>query len=186
MHADFRLGLQRRPERLDTLGILGRQQRPGGIGHVDAFGAVAFHEFGLFDQLFDRRHMGHHQKANRVHAEGARRLDMLPRYVGLGAMRGDPHAARAGLVSVLKVMHGADARQQEHGYDRGLALLRHGRDPLAVVMRAEAVVESGAGDAVAMANLDRVDLSAVERARDIAHQFQMILVTDRMPFRRAG
>jgi len=55
--------------------------------------------------------MRHHQEADRVHAELAGRLDMLARNVGLRAMGGDAHAARAGLHHTLQVMHSADARQ---------------------------------------------------------------------------
>ena len=180
MHADFRLGLQRRAERLHPLGVLGRQQRAGGVGHIDAFGAVALHQLGLFDQLLDRSHMRHHQKADRVHAERARRLDMLLRDVGLGAVCRDAHAAGAGLVGVPEVVHGADPRQKKHGDDGVLTLFCDGRDPLAVIVRAEAVVEGRAGDAVAVADLDRVDMCAVERASDVADRFQMVLVTDRV------
>ncbi len=123
---------------------------------------------------------GHHQKADRVHAERACGLDVLPRDVGLGAVGRDAHAARAGLVGVFQVMHGADARQQQHGHDGVPAFLGDGGNPLAVVVRAKAVVEGRAGDAVAVADLDRVDAGAVERAGDLAHRLQMILVTDRM------
>jgi len=45
------------------------------------------------------------------------------------------------------------------------AFRRDRLDPLAVVMRAEAIIERRAGDAVAVADLYRVDLGAVERAR---------------------
>ena len=110
----------------------------------------------------------------------ARGLDVLPGDVGLGAMGGDAHAARARLVGVLQVVHGADAGQQQHGHDGVLALLGDRRDPLAVVVGAEAVVEGRAGDAVAVADLDRVDAGAIERAGDLAHRLQMVLVTDRM------
>ncbi len=120
------------------------------------------------------------EKADRVHAERARRLDVLPRDVGLGAVGGDAHAARAGVIGVLEIVNGSDARQQQHGHDGALALLRDRGDPLAVVVGAEAVVEGRAGDAVAVADLDRVDARAVERAGDLAHRLQVILVTDRM------
>ena len=114
---------------------------PAEFGHIDAFGAVALHQLGLLDQLLGRGHVRHHQEADRVHAELARRLDMLPGDVGLGAMGGDAHAARARVIGVLEVVHRADARQQQHGDDGVLALLGDRRDPLAVVVRAEAVVE---------------------------------------------
>ena len=153
-------------ERLDPLGILRRQERAGRIGHIDAFGAVAFHQLRLLDQLLDRGHVRHHQEADGVHAELARRLDVLPGDVGLGAVGGDAHAARARVIGVLEVVHGADAGQEQHGDDGVLALLGDRRDPFAVVVRAEAVVEGRAGEAVAVADLDGVDTGAVERAGD--------------------
>ena len=109
--------------------------------------------------------MRHHQEADRIHAELARRLDMLARDVGLGAMGGDAHAARAGLISALQVMHSADAGQQQHRRRARQAFAGDGGDPFGVVMRAETVIEGRAGDAVAMADLDGVDAGAVERAR---------------------
>ena len=51
--------------------------------------------------------------------------------------------------------------------------LGDGGDPFAVVVRAKAVVEGRAGDAVAVADLDGVDFGAVERAGDLAHRLQM-------------
>jgi hypothetical protein len=54
-----------------------------------------------------------------------------------------------------------------------LQLLRDGLDPVDVVMRAETVIEGRAGDAVAVADFDRVDFGA-SSARAICRAASML------------
>jgi hypothetical protein len=77
-----------------------------GVGHVDALGAVAFHQLALRGQLLGGDHVAHHQEADGVHAEETRVLDVLLRHVGFGAWW---RCAARRLVGRLQVMHGADA-----------------------------------------------------------------------------
>ena len=180
MHADLGFGLQRIAERADPFGILRGQERAGGVGHIDALGAIALHQLRLLDEPIRGDHVRHHQKGDRIHAEVAGRLDMLPRDVGLGAMRGDADAARAGIVGGLQIVHRADARQEQDCHQRMLHFLRDGGDPLGVVMQAEAVVEGRAGEPVAMADFDGVHPGGVECAGDCTHLVQRIAVAQRV------
>ena len=120
--------------------------------------------------------MAHHQKANRLHAQFARIFDMLARDVGLGAVGGDAHDARAGIVGGAQVVDGADAGQQQGGNLCALYFLGNGANPLDVGMRAKAVIEAAALQAVAMRHFDRIDAGGVEGARDCPHLPQAVLV----------
>src|SRR5207249_9165405 len=116
----------------------------------------------------------------RLHAQVARVFDVLARDVGLGAVRGHAHDARAGVVRGRQVVHGADARQQQRRDLRVLDDAGHRFDPLDVGVRAEAVVEAAALQAVAVRDLDRIDPGLVERAGDAARVLQAVLVADRV------
>ena len=118
------------------------------------------------------------QEANGLHAEVARIFDVLPGHIGLGAVCGYAHDARAGVVGGLEVVHGADARQQQRR-DLGMPdRAGHGLDPLEIGMGAEAVVEAAALQAVAMGHLDGVDPGLVERLGDLPGLFHAVLVAD--------
>ena len=122
--------------------------------------------------------MAHHQEADRFHAEFAGGFDVLARNVGFGTVRGDAHDARTGAVGRFQVMHGADAGQQQ-GRDLGvLDGVGHGLDPFEIGMRAEAVVEAGALQAVAVGDFDGIDLGLVERASDLHGLLDAVLVAN--------
>src|SRR3546814_17213526 len=61
-------------------------------------------------------------------------LDMLPRYVGFGAVRRDPHRFDAERGRSCKVVDGADAGQQERGQLALLQDIRRSLQPLPVGM----------------------------------------------------
>jgi hypothetical protein len=60
-------------------------------------------------------------------------------------------------------VHGADAGQQQRGHLGVLHHASHGLDPLQVGVRAKAVVEAAALQAVAVGDLDGVDAGLVQR-----------------------
>ena len=124
--------------------------------------------------------MRHHQKADRIHAERARRLDMLRRDIRLGAMGGDAHAARARRIGLAQIVHRADAGNEQNREDGMFEFGGDGGDPFDVVVPAEAVIERRAVNAVAVADFDRIDPGAIERTRDGAHRLQSVLVADGM------
>jgi hypothetical protein len=84
----------------------------------------------------------------------------------------------AGVVGGLEVVHGADAGQQQRGDLGVLDHVGHGFDPFQIGVRAEAVVEARALQAIAVGDFDRVDLGLVQGAGDVLHVLQGILVTD--------
>ncbi|MCY1447973.1 hypothetical protein D9M71_646170 [compost metagenome] len=122
--------------------------------------------------------MAHHQEAHGVHAQLAGVFDVLPGHVRLGAVGGDAHHPRAGLVGVLQVVHGADARQQQGGDLRVADFAGHRLDVLQVGVAAEAVVEAGTLQTVAVGDFDGVHPCLVQGAGDGAHVIQLVLVAD--------
>jgi hypothetical protein len=143
-------------------------ERAARIDDVAAGRAVAFHQLGLLGERLRRRHVAHHEEADRFHAQVTRVFDVLPRDIGLGAMRRHTHDARACLVGRLQVMDGADAGQQQRG-DLGVLDDAGDRfDPFDVRVGAEAVVEAAALEAVAMRDLDGVDHGFVEYLGDLS------------------
>ncbi|MCY1516103.1 hypothetical protein D9M68_507160 [compost metagenome] len=122
--------------------------------------------------------MAHHQEADGVHAEAAGVFDVLFRYVRLGAVGGYPHASRAGVIGSFQVMHGADAGQQQHGEAGVLDDVGGGFDPLQIGVGAEAVVEAGTLQTVAVGDFDGVHPCLVQGAGDGAHVIQLVLVAD--------
>ena len=105
---------------------------------------------------------------------------MLLRDVGLGAMGRDTHRTHAHIIGIFKVVDRPDAREEQ---SRECAVLQHfgnRSDPVPVGMGAEAIVEARPLQAIAVRDLDRVDLRTVERLRDRLHMIQLILVADRV------
>ncbi|MCY1207336.1 hypothetical protein D9M72_189330 [compost metagenome] len=178
VHARLGFRLEHVLERAEALAHVLHAQRAAGIDHIDALGAVAFHQLRLLRQRRGRGHVAHHQEADGVHAEFARVFDVLARDIGFGAVRGHAHHARAGVIGGAQVVHGAHARQKQRGHAGTAHGLGHGGDPFQVGMGTKAVVEAGARQPVAMRDLDRIHARGVERGRDAAHVVQAVLVAD--------
>jgi hypothetical protein len=151
--------------RLDAI----RQQVAGGVGDVDAVGAVALHQPGLLDQAFGAVHVGHHQKADGVHVELSGQGDVLFGHIGLGAVGGDADGVHPQVAGHAQVIDGADAGQQQ-GRDLGLL---HARDDGAQVFLVgvgrEAVVHRAAPQAVAVGDFDQRHAGCVEPGGDADH-----------------
>jgi hypothetical protein len=113
--------------------------------------------------------MAHHQEAGDIHAEIARRLDMLPRDIRFGAMRRDTDRPDAHSLRPAQILDGSDARQEQRRDDGRFDGLADRFDPCPVGAGTETVIEAGAGEAVAMRDLDRIDAGLVQRAGDGAH-----------------
>jgi hypothetical protein len=71
------------------------------------------------------------------------------------------------VIGALQIVHRADAGQQQRGQHACSSTLGHAFDPVPVGVGAEAVVEAGALQAVAMRDFDGVDLGVVERLGDL-------------------
>ena len=56
----------------------------------------------------------------------------------------------------------------------------HRTDPVPIGMRAEAVVEAGALQPVAVGHFDRIDFGQIERAGNRLHVIEPVLVADRV------
>ncbi len=113
--------------------------------------------------------MRHHQKAGGVHAQFARVGDVLGRCICLGAMRGDVHATRAAIVGRLQLLHGAQARNQQHGNFRLLHQRRDCADVFLIAVWSEAVLQRVAAQACAVGDLDIRYTGGVQRGRDLDH-----------------
>ncbi|MCY1298924.1 hypothetical protein D9M70_484330 [compost metagenome] len=167
-------------QRAEALAHVLHAQRAAGVHHVDAGGAIALHQLGLLGQALRGLHVAHHQEADGVHAQLAGVFDVLLGHVRLGAVGGHPDDARAGVVGGLEVVHRADAGQQQGG-DLGMGQHVVDRlDPLQVGVRAEAVVERRALQAVAVGDFDGVDPGRIQRTGDGTHVVEAVLVADRM------
>src|SRR5699024_8041667 len=129
----------------------------GGVGDVDALGAVGLHQLGLLGELGGGGQGAHHQEAGGVEPELAGGGDVLRGDVGLGAVRGDAYVGDAGCGGVLELANRAAPWEQERG-DGGVPCGAHrGLDQLEVRVPGEAVGDGGAGQAVAVGHLDAVD-----------------------------
>ncbi|MCY1535092.1 hypothetical protein D9M68_704830 [compost metagenome] len=180
VHAGLGFRLEHRLEGAHTIADVLHVHRAAGVGHVDAGRAVALHQLALTRQFLGRDHVAHHQEADGVHAQVAGVFDVLPGHIRLGAVGGDAHDARAGLVGVLQVVHRADAGQQQGGDLGVLDLAGHRLDVLEVAVLAKAVVERRALQAVAVGDFDGVDPGRIQRTGDGAHVVEAVLVADGM------
>ncbi len=120
VHTALCFGLQGPVIRLQTGGVAVHRQCAPTIGDVHTMGAILFHQPGLCCECFWRGHVTHHQEARNVHAQFARRLDMLSRDIGFCAVRGDSNGADAQVVGELQIVYRADARNEQRG--KGAAL----------------------------------------------------------------
>lgn len=180
MHAALRIRPQNPVIRLEPVTIPIHVQRPAGIGHIDAMGAIRFHQPGLFGKGFRIAHVTHHQESGHVHPQLARETDMLLRNIGFGAMRGDSDRHHAQIESPVQVLHRPDSGQQQ-GRQAGLAdRLACGGNPVPVRMGSETIIERRPAQAVAMRHLDGIHPGFVQGGRDLAHMVHRVSVADRM------
>ena len=163
-----------------TRGVLIHGHRAAAVSDIDAVRAIGLHQLGLLGQGVGFGHMAHHQEARHVHTHVAGGLDVLLGDISLGAMGRDTHRPHAQIIGALQIMHGADARQQQGGEHAVLQHVGHRADPVPVGVGAEAVVEAGALQAVAVSDLDRIDLGAIQCSGDRLNMIEAILVADRV------
>src|SRR5439155_12023383 len=105
---------------------------------------------------------------------------MLLGDVGLRAMRRDPYRTRPRFERLAQVFNGSDPWDEKDGYFCALHRFRHGRDPLAIRVSAESVIEARPREAVAMRDLESVDAGAVQCPRNRPHLLDRVLVTNGM------
>src|SRR3546814_2133866 len=86
--------------------------------------------------------------------------------------------ADAEVIGAAKLVGSADTRQDQRGQHRLGQHLGHRLDPFPIGVRAEAIVEAGAVEAVAMRYLDRIDAGLLERLSDRAHMIDTVHVAD--------
>jgi hypothetical protein len=180
MDAAFGLGLQ--------YPVIGKQpvaepvhvERAARIGDIDAVRAIGFHQQRLLRERLRPDHVAHHQETRDVHPQVARGGDVLLRDIRLGAMRRDAHRTDAELEGVAQLLDRADARDQQGGQPGMVYHLGGGLDPFPVGVRAKAVIEARAVQAVAMRHLDRVDPGGIECPGDRADMVDAVPVADRV------
>ena len=153
-----------------------RQQRSGGVDYVNAVRAIGLHELCLACEFSRRGHVRHHEKSGHIHSHRARSLYVLLGDIGLGAMCGDTYGARPSLVGFVKVFDCPDSRNQENRNLCALDCCRYGRDPFQIRVGADSIVETGAGQTVAVSDLDRVDTRCVQSPRYGANLLERISV----------
>ena len=103
---------------------------------------------------------------------------MLRGDVRFAAVGGDPHHPRSGLIRRFQIVQRADARQQQGGDFRLAHDIRCRFNPGDVAVGAKAIVEAGSLQAIAMGHFDGVDPGLIQRAGDLLHLRQGILVTN--------
>jgi hypothetical protein len=150
----------------DAVAYPAHPQVPAGVGDVDAVRAVGLHQRGLAGQVGRPGQVAHHQEPGDVHAQVARGRDVLGGDVGLGAVGGDPHRADPEGERVPEVGDGADAEQQQRGQPGVGDRPGHRLNPLLAGVAARPVDEAGAGQPVAVRDLDRVHAGRVEGGGD--------------------
>jgi hypothetical protein len=154
---------QRRADGVDPGRSLGRGEGAGGVGDVHDLGAGVGHDPGLIGQPLGAVLVGHHEEADRGHAELPGQGEVLGGDVGLGAMRGDPHERRPEVAGPAQVALGPDARQQQDGHAACREHFDGGSDEGLLVDQRPAVVERRAAQPVAVADLDVGDPGFVQR-----------------------
>lgn len=102
MHPGFRFRLQHRFQGAEAIANVRHVHCPAGIDHIDTGRTVVFHQLRLLRQFLRRGHVAHHQKADGVHAQLARILNMLGRHVRFGAVGRHAHHPRTGTVRVFR------------------------------------------------------------------------------------
>jgi hypothetical protein len=164
--ADLRLRPDLGHQRLHPGLGAGQHERPGRVDHVHALRAGVHHDPRLPGQLGRAGAMAEHEEPDGLHAQVTGSPKMLNGYVGLGAVRSDAGDRRAHFVGVPQILDGAEPRQQQHG-DPGAAGFRHrGRDEIELIAAGEPVVEAGPAQAVAVADLDHLDVASVQGMHD--------------------
>ncbi len=88
-------------------------QRAGGVDDVHALAAGVDHDARLLGQHLGRLGVAHHQEADGLQPELAGEAEVLPRRVGLGAVRRDAADLPAVVLGGADVVLGADAGEHE-------------------------------------------------------------------------
>ena len=132
-------------------------------------GAIAFHQQGLFDQTFGAVHMRHHQEANRVEAELARRRDVLFGDISLGAMGGHADRGNAIVLGHMQVIDGTDARQEQGRHLGAFHQRDHRTEVFLVGMHRKAVIDRTATEAIAMSDFEQRHTSGIKPAGHRLH-----------------
>ena len=176
-------------ERTEPFRHFVHEQGAGGIDHIHTVSSVGFHESGLPRKLSGRRHVRHHEEARYVHPQRAGEFHLLAGDVRLGAVRGDPRDGRADVARVPQVVDRTQPGQQEYRDPCGTGLVDRRGDEVELVDPGEAVVEARPAQAVAVSDLDHLDVAAVQRVHDGAYLLLGELVRERVrpvPQRRVG
>ena len=97
--AEFGFRLERLAHGADALFDVFRQQVAGGVGDVDAVGAIAFHQPGLLDQAFGAAMWAIIRKPTVSISSFAGHGDVLLGDIGFGAMGGDANGMDADVVA---------------------------------------------------------------------------------------
>lgn len=91
----------------DALGHVGREVVTGGVHDAHGLRAERGQQRALFGQLAGAGHVAHEQDALGFGPEVPRDAEVVFGYIGLGAVRGDPHHIRAVRHGGAQVVGGA-------------------------------------------------------------------------------
>jgi hypothetical protein len=93
--------------RRDAIADLLEDERTGRVDHVHALAAGIDHDAGLLGQDFGLYRVRHHQEADGLQVELARKAEVLDGDVGLGRVGGDPDHRHPDLRGRGDVVHTA-------------------------------------------------------------------------------
>ena len=156
-------------QRVHTVAHIVKDHCAGRVDDVRALTARVDHDPGVGCQSLRARHVREHQKADRLQPEIARGCEVLDRDVRLGAMGRDSRHPCADSGRPPQVLDGADARNEKDGNPRVRSLVDRCGDQLELGDERIAVVESRAAQAIAVGDLEHLDVGVVERAHGRAH-----------------
>ncbi len=166
VEADLRVVAELRDQGGDPVTGLFHDEGAGGVDDVHALAARVGHDAGLPGQHLRRPAVRHHEEPDGLQAEFAGEAEVLDGDVRLGAVGGDPADRGAVVRGLADVVLEAETRQHQEGDLRPAGGLHRGLDELLLRGVAEAVVEGGPAEAVAVRDLDDGHARVVECADD--------------------
>ena len=176
VEADLGAAVEAVPQGADAGGNIIRQHVTGGIRAIDAVGPVGFHQPGLSQELFRRRHVGHHQKAHRVQFQLARQANVLFGHIRLSAVGGDADDADAAVPGHVQMLHGAYAGQQQGGNRGVFHARRHRLQVFLVGGGGKAVIDGSPPQPIAVGDFDEGNAGLVQGAGETDHLLHADLV----------
>ena len=166
--------------RMDAVTHALRGQRTGGVRDVDDVRAILARHFCLLRKRFWRRHVAHHEEADRGKTEFFAQHNMLFARGDFGAVQCNAHDVEAFARRHAQIVHGAETRNQQRCE---LCVLQHFARALhhgAVALRRKAVLKDGTAKACAVADFRRIHAALFEARADVGDVLCRVLMEDRV------